>query len=248
MQMSNKTVGLFGTCNNVNWRKAFIEQYESMNIPYFNPMKEDWTPKDAKNEAKHLKNDDIIAIPVLNSSYGIASLCEMAIASTRAILENKALVVLIDENVDDSLHNEELVKISNNTRSIIKQHMLELSKEHSQIIVATSLHEMLSITKNLALGEEVTQSTSNHLENFIRISEQKLEYNLANDPEKERRLAEQTCLECFYTSTFGGCAMTKANCKRCNKEMNFGSTNVDIFCHACGVETHTCVHCGKEMK
>lgn len=247
-------IGLFGTTGS-NWRDQFINRYDYLNIPYFNPSKDDWTPLDASNEANHLQNDDIILIPVLNTSYGLASLSEIGFASIRAINENKSLIVLIDDKVDSDLGNDELITLSNNTRAIIKQHVIALSKKYPQIILVNSLNDLLDVSIELAsanndatkLNRNSSSFISSFTSEFIRKSEQKLERNLRTDPTRDERLRMQQCKKCFYTTSFGGAAITVSKCDNCGKEMTFGSTNVDVFCMDCAIKLNACVHCGNDM-
>lgn len=254
--MSNNklTIGLFGSTGS-DWRKDFITRYQHLKIPYFNPSKDDWTPLDASNEANHLQNDDIILIPVLNTSYGLASLSEIGFASIRAINENKSLIVLIDDKVDSDLGNDELITLSNNTRAIIKQHVIALSEKYPQIIIANSLNDLLDVSIELAFANNDTTKLNRNSSSFIssftsafiRQSEQKLKRNLRTDPNKDERLRTQQCRRCFYTTAFGGAAITTSKCDNCGKEMTFGSTNVDVFCMDCAIKLNSCIHCGNDV-
>lgn len=254
MSNNNPTIGLFGTCSDSKWRDMFIEKYKNRNISYFNPVKKDWTTADAANEAKHLASDDIIIIPVLNTSFGFSSLSEIGFAAIRAINENKVLIVLIDDEVDPDLKNQEFVTLSNHTRAIIKNHVKELTKEYPQIILSHSLHDALDISVEIAVSpnsfEDINVNDSQLLietSEYIRKSEQKLDKNLQTDPEKEKRLTEQNCKNCFYNQFFGGSAITNVNCNNCSKQMTFGSTDVNFFCKECAVKLNACIHCGKDL-
>jgi hypothetical protein len=54
------SIGLFGTCDNNRWRDSFMTKYDGLNIPYFNPMVDNWHPGLVADEAKHLAEDEII--------------------------------------------------------------------------------------------------------------------------------------------------------------------------------------------
>ena len=69
-----------------------------------------------------------------------------------------------------------------------------------------------------------------------------------SDPDKEERLEEQECVLCFYGSKIGGAAMTRANCMSCDKQMGFGSTNVDHLCIECARAHRLCKHCNSDME
>ena len=253
--MSNKTpiVGLFGTYDGSDWRNRFIKRYEYLNIPYYNPAKDDWQPSDAVTESQHLASDDIIIIPVLNTAYSLASLSEIGFAAIRAINENKSLIVIIDDKVDIEPKNDVLEKASNNTRAIIKSHVLALMKSYPQINLVYSLNDALDLSIKIALNQsnDVIQADTSDFHigsaNFTRQSEQRLEKNLRTDPRHDERISAQKCKSCFYKSIFGGAAITTTNCHNCNKKITFGSTNVDFFCMDCAHQLNKCVHCGKNL-
>lgn len=155
------TIGLFESTN-LNWREKFITRYQSLKLPYFNPSKDNWSPLDASNEANHLKSNEIILIPVLNTSYGFASLSKIGFASIRAINEDKSLIVLIDDKVDSDLGSNELITLSNNTRAVIKQHVIALSEKYPQIILANLLNDLLNVSIELAFANnDATKLNSN---------------------------------------------------------------------------------------
>lgn len=253
--MSNKipTIGLFGTYDGSDWRNNFIKRYEYLNIPYYNPAKDDWQPSDAVTESQHLASDDIIIIPVLNTAYGFASLSEIGFAAIRAINENKSLIVIIDDKVDIEPKNDVLEKASNNTRAIIKSHVSALMKSYPQIYLVYSLDDALDLSIKIALNQStnIIQSDSSdfHIESakFTRRSEQKLEKNLRTDPRHDERTSVQKCKSCFYNHFFGGAMMTAAQCHNCHKDMTFGSTDNDYYCLDCAQKLNACVHCGKEI-
>jgi len=69
------------------------------------------------------------------------------------------------------------------------------------------------------------------------------------DASKEKRLAVLECKTCFYfrSSRIGGAAMTTTNCRVCDKDITFGSTNVDCLCMSCGAVQELCVRCGGDL-
>ena len=78
-------IGLFGTCGNSIWRNDFIAKYNALNINFFNPQKEGWTPEDAQIEAEHLAEDSLILFPVLSETYGLGSLVETGFSVAQAM-------------------------------------------------------------------------------------------------------------------------------------------------------------------
>lgn len=85
------------------------------------------------------------------------------------------------------------------------------------------------------------------IEKMIAESEKEVEDNIAQDNEKQERLKEQKCTNCFYNSFFGFSAMTTTYCKRCDREMGFGSSDVDTYCDSCANFLGKCKRCGKPM-
>ena len=82
------TIGLFGTCSDIPWRDPFIRFYEESKIPYFNPMKANWSHADIPIEAEHLATDPVVLFPILESSYGMGSLSEVGFGPLRAMRQN----------------------------------------------------------------------------------------------------------------------------------------------------------------
>lgn len=157
-----KTIGLFGTCDKSTWRDKFIETYDQKGIKYFNPVKKDWRPEDAKNEAYHLSNDDIIVFPITLESPGFASLAEIGFVVSSAILNpNKKVIIMIDpEYAPDfssrpySVYNSgALIQVysevegSNRVRTLVKEHLTNINLNN--IHVVDSLVEMLNLSVTL---------------------------------------------------------------------------------------------------
>ena len=140
------TIGLFGTCGNSNWRDKFIKEYDKLNINYYNPQVENWNPKLAVVEAEHLAKDQIILFPITYETYGTGSLSELGFSILNAIkLDNKRnFVVMIDDYLDDSLQNKELISESLRSRKLVKQHLLKLNL--SNIYLVNTLDEMLQVS------------------------------------------------------------------------------------------------------
>ena len=73
---SNKKVFLGGTCNESTWRKEIIKKLE---IDYFNPVVEDWTPECQEEEIKQRKSCDFVLYcitPKMTGSYSIAEVVD----------------------------------------------------------------------------------------------------------------------------------------------------------------------------
>ena len=77
--MKNK-VFLGGTCNNSTWRNELIPM---LNIDYFNPVVEDWTPE-CQAEEERQKNEECnyqlyVITPKMTGFFSIAEVVESAI-------------------------------------------------------------------------------------------------------------------------------------------------------------------------
>ena len=69
-----------------------------------------------------------------------------------------------------------------------------------------------------------------------------------SDPDRKVRKEKGECKHCHYLSSrIGGSAMTRANCKACDKEMLFDNTCTDNYCQECGKEYNVCRRCGGTM-
>lgn len=153
------TVGLFGTCANSNWRDSFIKEYKQRKIDFFNPdLGDDWTPDAAEDENKHLNEDDIILFPVLAESLGFGSLGEIGFSIMNVMNHiltghNQFLVVLIDDECDMEDASKEDIKLSKNTRKIIKSKVEDV--DHPNVFLVKTLDEMKELSFRLvALVEQ----------------------------------------------------------------------------------------------
>jgi len=146
------TIGLFGTCGNSIWRKAFMEVYDSKEIAYFNPVKDDWKPEDAKIEAEHLANDEIILFPVTDETLGLGSLGEVGFSILQAIKldSNRDIVVMITDDLSDEAKeqfDQSMVRESIKMRALIKAHLNKLN--YPNVYLVDSLGDMLSVSLEL---------------------------------------------------------------------------------------------------
>jgi len=69
---SNKKVFLGGTCNNSKWRDELIKD---LDVPYFNPVVEDWTPECQEEELRQRRDCEVVLYvitPLMKGTYSIA--------------------------------------------------------------------------------------------------------------------------------------------------------------------------------
>ena len=67
-------VFLGGTCNNSSWREELIPQLE---IEYYNPVVEDWTPECMEEEIKQRKEADYCLFVITSEMTGVYSIAEV---------------------------------------------------------------------------------------------------------------------------------------------------------------------------
>ena len=142
-----KCIGLFGTCGNSSWRKAFIEAYQKENINYFNPQVEadKWNDACAEAEAAHLIQDSIILFPVTSETYATASLAEIGFAIVQAILNpQRILIIFVDSKIDSSLEtvNPQLTKEAMRERKLVIKHLKNINLKN--VILVQNLEEMFN--------------------------------------------------------------------------------------------------------
>ncbi len=123
-------IGLFGTCDNVQWRIPFIEKYLALGIPCFNPdYGNDWHPGCIPEENWHLNHDQVILFPVLAESLGQGSLGEIGFSISnvlRNLTKNgQYLIVLIDDECTDERKTEAERINSNRMRKLVKSKVKE---------------------------------------------------------------------------------------------------------------------------
>ena len=71
---------------------------------------------------------------------------------------------------------------------------------------------------------------------------------MATDARKAARIAKHECKWCFYSSKFGGAAVTTQDCMCCDQPQMYGSTNTDVLCMPCAQKTKLCKHCGGDLE
>lgn len=142
-------VGLFGTCGNSRWRDSFIERYDVEDVEFFNPQVDDWKPECAVEEARHLANDAVILFPITSETYGTGSLAETGFSILNAIRldDRRDFVILIEQDLDESLSDPVARKESLRARALVREHLRKLHL--SNLYVVESLDEMLDVSLTL---------------------------------------------------------------------------------------------------
>jgi hypothetical protein len=149
--LNNMTVGMFGTCGATTWRDNFIIEYKKRGIPYFNPNVEFWDPANAKDEAWHLANDELILFPVTNETYGLGSLSEIGFSIMQAIKMNnrRFVIVMISQDLQDTpkLQDFGARRASLTQRALVKAHLEKL--DYEGLYIVDNLEDMLKLSLDL---------------------------------------------------------------------------------------------------
>ena len=142
-------IGLFGTCDKNRWRDPFMAKYEELNVPYFNPMVDNWHPGMVPLEAQHLAGDEIVLFPILGWSYAEGSLAELGFGPLRAMRQNmnRSFVYLVETELHERLTDPERCKASIRGRKLILGHLAELNAPN--IYLVNSLDAMLDASLKL---------------------------------------------------------------------------------------------------
>jgi hypothetical protein len=143
------TVGLFGTCGESKWRDQFVQKYKELGISFFNPQTDDWKPKNAVEEARHLAEDEIILFPVTNETYASGSLAEVGLSILQAIKldDRRDFIVLIDTDLADSLSDQIAREESLRARALVLEYLRKI--RFSNIYLVDSLSQMLEVSIRL---------------------------------------------------------------------------------------------------
>lgn len=115
--MKKRKVFLGGTCNGSTWRNVLIPLLE---IEYFNPVVEDWTPK-CQAEEERQKNEECdyqlyVITPKMTGVFSIAEVIESAITRNDKTI---FCVISKDENFEFS---EEQIKSLNAVGNMVEKY------------------------------------------------------------------------------------------------------------------------------
>ncbi len=157
-------VGLFGTCGRSKWRGPFVKAFTNLGYSFFNPQKENWSPDDAVEEAKHLAEDKILLFPITSETYASGSLAEVGFSILNAIRldDRRNFVIFIDPQLDKDILEENSVaaKESLRSRKLVIEHLKKLKIDN--VYIVDSMGEMLQTSLILYRIEE-DRKALNHL-------------------------------------------------------------------------------------
>ena len=96
-----KKVFLGGTCNGSEWRESLIPNLE---IDYFNPVVEDWTPADYERELKEREECDFVLYTLTPRMSGVYSIAEVVDDSNKR--SKKTILCVLSVDYDDEEDEE----------------------------------------------------------------------------------------------------------------------------------------------
>lgn len=96
-------VFLGGTCNESKWRDELIVGLE---MDYFNPVVDDWTPECQIEEIKQRQECDYVLYVITPKMKGVYSIAEVVDDSNKR--PEKTLFCILDDNIDGSFSLSQL--------------------------------------------------------------------------------------------------------------------------------------------
>jgi len=120
-----KTVFLGGTCGDSTWREDLIPDLE---INYFNPVVDDWTPECQKEEIKQRNICDYVLYVITSDMTGVYSIAEVIDDSNKR--PEKTIFCVLEDGFDKSQKKslkqvEEMVK---ENRATVCKSLKEIAK------------------------------------------------------------------------------------------------------------------------
>jgi hypothetical protein len=100
-------VFLGGTCNGSTWRDLVIPK---LNIKYFNPVVEDWTPECQAEEIKQRENCDFVLYTITPKMIGVYSIAEAVDDSNKR--PEKTIFLILESDGEDSFTIPQLKSLS----------------------------------------------------------------------------------------------------------------------------------------
>lgn len=113
--MNEKEVGLFGTCNDSQWREALIPL---LNCKYYNPVVKDWNEEAQKLELEKRETCDFILYVITPKMTGVYSIAEVVDDSNKRPERTLFCVV---ENDDNNEFNEHQLKSLKMVKNMVRE-------------------------------------------------------------------------------------------------------------------------------
>jgi hypothetical protein len=132
-----KKVFLGGTANKSTWRDTLIKK---LKIDYFNPIVDDWTEEDQKEELKQRKTCDYVLYVITPKMEGIYSIAEVVDDSNKRP-EKTIFVYLLED--DDKTFTKHQIKSMDATGRLVEDNGAKWFKSLDEVA------EYLNLNKNL---------------------------------------------------------------------------------------------------
>ncbi|MEM9953963.1 MAG: nucleoside 2-deoxyribosyltransferase domain-containing protein [Chloroflexota bacterium] len=117
------------------WREQVIQPVlDELGVTYYNPVVENWSEENAREEAEAIANAETIVLVITESHNSFGSLAESGWAVLSAVQRNQTVIVYIADESDnaDSLR----------ARQIVLSQMIPLASSIDALIVTESLVEV----------------------------------------------------------------------------------------------------------
>ena len=108
-------VFLGGTCNESTWREDLIPNLE---IDYFNPVVDDWTPECMKEEEKQRKECDYVLYVITPKMTGVYSIAEVVDDSNKQ--PEKTVFCVIEKDKDKKFSKAQMKSLEQ-VKSMVKE-------------------------------------------------------------------------------------------------------------------------------
>lgn len=108
---NSKEVGLFGTCNNSQWREVIIPL---LNCKYYNPVVKDWNEEAQKLELEKRETCDYILYVITPKMTGVYAIAEVVDDSNKRPERTLFCVIENDDENEFTEHQMKSVKMVKN--------------------------------------------------------------------------------------------------------------------------------------
>lgn len=146
-------IGLFGTCGVSRWREPFIQRYDELSIPYFNPQVATgtWHPGLVAEENRHFHQDSLILFPVTAETTGQGSLAEIGFSVANALrqAQDRFFLFLVEEDCHDTSADDTSRADSVRSRALVKSKLLDAAGRYPNILLVDSRSDMLDLSVSL---------------------------------------------------------------------------------------------------
>lgn len=133
----NKKVFLMGNSGASKWRDPYMQAAQEADLEAFNPVKANWTPDDAKIEARVLVDSDTIIMVITTETEAIGSLIETGWIIVQALLKGKRVGMLITNYSAETKIDHDA---SARGRSLALAHAEELSAAYPDMLYLAASH------------------------------------------------------------------------------------------------------------